>query len=148
MVDAEHTNGPGFLATYKGQRHHLIDFRDDPQPSNLRGYFNMKHYVVRNCIEWCFGMLKKRWATLRERSFYQVKTQNMIILVYCKLHNYIRSELKVDPIEQQLKEEASSTQPSDVDDEEVIHTCETCPPWTAFKDNLVEEMYNPWRAIT
>lgn len=59
----------------------------------------MKHSSVRNVIEMCFGLLKMRWAILKSPSFYDIITQRRIISVCCILHNFIRREMSVDPIE-------------------------------------------------
>ena len=89
-MDAGYNNCSGFLAPFRGQRYHLSQWTDGPQPNNPREYFNMKHSAARNVIERCFGVLKNRWAILRSPSFFPVKTQNRIILACCLLHNFIR----------------------------------------------------------
>ena len=62
----------------------------------------MKHSSVRNVIERCFGLLKTRWAILRSHSFYRIKTQCRIITACCLLHNLIKREMSVDPMEHEL----------------------------------------------
>ena len=79
LCDAGYTNGEGFLAPYRGQRYHLNEWRHGLQPTTLEEYFNMKHSSTRNVIERCFGLLKGRWAILRNKSFYPIKTQVRII---------------------------------------------------------------------
>ncbi|KAL5191958.1 Stem-specific protein TSJT1 [Glycine soja] len=78
LVDAGYTNGPGFLAHYRGTRYHLND--------------------ARNIIERSFGLLKKRWGILRTLSFFYIKTQIRSINVCFILHNFIRDEQQSDPI--------------------------------------------------
>ncbi|KAE8702170.1 putative Nuclear factor kappa-B-binding protein [Hibiscus syriacus] len=107
LCDVGYTNGEGFLAPYRGQRYHLNDWREGHQPTTLKKYFNMKHSQARNCIERCFGILKARWAILREKSFYPVKTQCRLISACCLLHNFIRSEMPIDPIESDYTEDSS-----------------------------------------
>ncbi|KAK2641177.1 hypothetical protein Ddye_022940 [Dipteronia dyeriana] len=65
--------------------------------------FNMKHASARNVIERCFGLLKKRWAMLRSPSFYLIKTQYKIIVACSLLHNIIRREMTVDPLEHEAE---------------------------------------------
>lgn len=60
------------------------------QPTTPKEFFNMKHSLTINVIERRFGLLKGRWAILREKSFYPLKTQIRIITAYCLLHNHIR----------------------------------------------------------
>ncbi|KAG6531611.1 hypothetical protein ZIOFF_005426 [Zingiber officinale] len=69
-------------------------------PQNYKELFNWRHSQARNVIERAFGLLKKRWAILRSPSFYPLKTQNRIILACMLLHNFIRSEMPDDPIEE------------------------------------------------
>uniref|UniRef100_A0A5B7B0E0 DDE Tnp4 domain-containing protein n=1 Tax=Davidia involucrata TaxID=16924 RepID=A0A5B7B0E0_DAVIN len=142
LVDAGYTNGEGFLAPYRGQRYHLNDWREGHQPTTPEEFFNMKHSAARNVIERCFGLLKLRWAILRSPSFYPVNTQNRIIMACCLLHNFIRREMPVDPLEEQLEtQEATNEVHGDP-----ITTVETSDAWSAFRANLAVEMFNEWRA--
>ncbi|MFQ6664367.1 hypothetical protein Gotur_031510 [Gossypium turneri] len=59
-VDAGYTNCVGFLAPFRGQRHHLNEWRQGYQLTTLKEFFNMKHASARNVIERCFGLLKLR----------------------------------------------------------------------------------------
>ncbi|KAL6311048.1 hypothetical protein AAG906_011933 [Vitis piasezkii] len=102
LVDAGYTNGKGFLAPYRGKRYHLNDWREGHMPTTHEEFFNMKHSIARNVIERSFGLLKLRWAILRSPCFYPIKTQCKIILVCCLLHNLIKREIPVDPLEQEL----------------------------------------------
>jgi hypothetical protein len=102
LVDAGYTNCKCFLAPYRGQRYHLNDWRVGHQPTTAKEFFNMKHSLARNIIERCFGLIKLRWAILRSPSFYPIKTHNQIIMACCLLHNYMRREMLVDPLKEQL----------------------------------------------
>ncbi|KAF7815082.1 protein ALP1-like [Senna tora] len=139
LVDAGFTNGPGFLAPYRGQRYHLSEWREGRNPTNPKECFNMIHSSARNVIERCFGMLKKRWAILRNPSFYPVRTHNRIILCCCLLHNLIREHSVLDPLVNQVYED---TQPVDC---EAVGTIETSNAWTAFRDGLTVDMFNDLR---
>ncbi|XP_061370576.1 protein ALP1-like [Gastrolobium bilobum] len=99
LCDAGYMNGEGFLTPYRGQRYHLTEWRQGPQPRTPQEFFNMKHSSARNVIERCFGMLKGCWAIVRSKSFYPVKTQCRIITACCLLHNHIRREMTIDPLE-------------------------------------------------
>lgn len=73
LVDVGYTNGPGFLAPYRGTRYHLNEWiRNTPQ--NYKELFNLRHASARNVIERSFGVLKKRWSILRTPSFFDIKT--------------------------------------------------------------------------
>ncbi|GMI85910.1 hypothetical protein like AT5G41980 [Hibiscus trionum] len=145
LCDAGYTNGEGFLAPYRGQRYHLNDWRQGHQPTTAQEYFNMKHSQARNCIEICFGILKARWAILREKSFYPVKTQCRIISVCCLLHNFIRSEMLVDPMETNFVK-LDSSQVEEVNESEMIRHCEPSTAWTEWRDKLAADMFTSWLA--
>ena len=93
----------------------------------LRNFFNMKHSSARNIVDRAFGLLKGRCAILRGRLYYPVKIQHRIILVCCLLHNLIRSEMVLDPLEHTLED-------NDVDseDEDCYTHIETSNAWTTW----------------
>ncbi|KAL8541199.1 hypothetical protein ACS0TY_002451 [Phlomoides rotata] len=64
----------------------------------------MKHTRAMNVIERTFGLLKMRWGILRSPSWYSVKIHNKIIMACCLIHNFIRQEMEVDPLEDRLDE--------------------------------------------
>lgn len=68
-------------------------------PQNYKEYFNSKHCRARNVIERAFGLLKIRWAVLRSPTFYPLEVQNNMIRACMLLHNFIRSEMRDDPLE-------------------------------------------------
>ncbi|XVF56316.1 hypothetical protein PTKIN_Ptkin06aG0109000 [Pterospermum kingtungense] len=146
LCDAGYTNGEGFLAPYRGQRYHLNEWRHGHQPRTPQEYFNMKHSQARNCIERCFGILKARWAIIREKSFYPVRTQCRIISACCLLHNFIRAEMETDPIEDVVVQDDSTQQSEDDGDEAFITHCETSDAWTEFRNKLANDMFNAWKA--
>ncbi|GMY25321.1 protein ALP1-like, partial [Fagus crenata] len=59
LVAAGYTNGPGFLAPYRGTRYHLNEWTGN-NPETYKELFNLRHSVSRNVIERAFGLLKKR----------------------------------------------------------------------------------------
>jgi hypothetical protein len=40
--------------------YHLLEFRQGPGPSGKKEVFNHLHSLLRNVIEWTFGVLKKK----------------------------------------------------------------------------------------
>ncbi|XVE49422.1 hypothetical protein DITRI_Ditri01bG0081200 [Diplodiscus trichospermus] len=99
LVDAGYANSEGVLASFRGQRYHLNDWRSDYQPTTAEEIFNKAHASARNVIERCFGVLKQRWAILRSPAFYPMKVQNMIIMACALLYNFIRQEMAIDLVE-------------------------------------------------
>ena len=133
-------NGEGFLTPYRGQRYHLSDWRQNHTPRSKEELFNYRHSSARNVIERCFGLLKMRWAILRERSWYPVKTKCRIISACALLHNHIRREMSVDPLEAAVFE--GFVEPNQ--DVESIAYIESSSTWTNWRDNLAQEMWNDW----
>ncbi|XP_028964930.2 protein ALP1-like isoform X1 [Malus domestica] len=139
LVDGGYTNGKGFLAPYRRTRYHLNEWRDGYRPTTPAEFFNMKHSSARNVIERCFGLLKMRWGILRSPSYYDIKTHRRIISVCCMLHNFIRREMVVDPIEADAD---GQFQDGNSDANNYITTVESSDEWTAWRDNLAQEMWN------
>jgi len=76
LVDAGYTNGPGFLAPYRSTRYHLNEWAiQGNNPSTARELFNLRHATARNVIERTFGLLKMRWAILRNSSYFDLENQ-------------------------------------------------------------------------
>ncbi|KAL0346368.1 UNVERIFIED_CONTAM: hypothetical protein Scaly_1652800 [Sesamum calycinum] len=116
-------NGEGFSSPYRGVRYHLKEWESgNNTPQNHQEFFNMKHASTRNVIERTFGLLKARWAILRSPSFYDIDDQNRIIIACCLLHNFIRQEMSVDPLETEMNESISL---GDVENTKYIGTVET-----------------------
>ena len=140
---AGYTNGEGFLAPYRGTRYHLSEWRDGYTPISHEEYFNMKHASARNVIERCFRVLKMRWAILRSPSFYLIKTQIRIITACCLLHNLIRREMSIDPVEIEYNVNTSA---EDVRDDEFVGSVASSDEWNTWRDDLAKKMFNEWRA--
>ncbi|BFG30592.1 hypothetical protein CerSpe_168660 [Prunus speciosa] len=143
LVDAGYTNCEGFLAPYRGTRYHLSEWREGCAPLNHREYFNMKHASARNVVERCFGLLKMCWAILRSPSFYPIQTQCLIIMGCCLLHNLIRREMSIDPMEQEIYYDPLIKNNID---HGTIDTIAASDQWSAWRDNLATEMFNEWMA--
>ncbi|CAN1177683.1 hypothetical protein LINPERHAP1_LOCUS30001 [Linum perenne] len=62
-------NGNGFLVSYRGQRYHLQEWGANHARS-AEEFFNMKHSKTSNVVECAFGVLKMRFAMLRDTSWY------------------------------------------------------------------------------
>ena len=143
LVDAGYTNGEGFLAPYRGTRYHLSEWRDGCAPINYAEYFNIKHAFARNVIERCFGVIKMRWGILRSASFYPIKTQIRIITACCLIHNLIRREMSLDPIENEYDMQSSI---QNVTEDEYVGSVGSSDEWTTWRDILAKQMFDEWRA--
>ncbi|XP_061369995.1 protein ALP1-like [Gastrolobium bilobum] len=143
LCDAGYMNGEGFLTPYRGQRYHLSEWRHGAQPTTPKEFFNMKHSSAKNVIERCFGLLKRRWAILRGKSFYPVKTQCRIIIACCLLHNHIRREMAVDPLEDDAVE--TQVPHNEFAENAMITHVESSNVWTLRRDEMAHQMFNMWR---
>lgn len=56
-----------------------------------------------------------RWGILRSQSFYPIKVQNRIILACCVLHNFLRTEIPDDPLENELPSHGDAGTDDEVD---------------------------------
>ncbi|KAL0413824.1 UNVERIFIED_CONTAM: hypothetical protein Sradi_1584100 [Sesamum radiatum] len=142
LCDNGYTNGDGFLTPYRGVRYHLKEWEHGASsPQNPEELFNLRHSSARNVIERTFGLLKARWGILRSSSYYPIKVQNRIIMACCLLHNFIRNEMTVDPIEIEIPE---IVEPVGDSGGEFISTIDTNPIWSNWRDELASRMYNDW----
>ncbi|WVZ65428.1 hypothetical protein U9M48_014793 [Paspalum notatum var. saurae] len=141
LVDAGYKNCEGFLAPYRGQRYHLQDWKNSP--IKKEELFNMKHASARNVIERTVGLLKIRWAIIRNPSYYPIDTQVDIILACCYLHSLIRQQMgSSDPFVQELD---AFMQQQEVNGD-TIQSTETSSQWNDWRDKLADEMWNAWNA--
>ncbi|XP_023752843.2 protein ALP1-like isoform X2 [Lactuca sativa] len=141
LCDVGYTNVEGFLTPYRGQRYHLNDwFRP---PTNAKELYNMRHSSARNVIERCFGLIKSRWAILRDNAYHPIESMPCIIIACCLMHNFIRTTMTEDPLDQEIL--ANHTQFGDKHDN-IIPTVETSQGWTDCRDLLANTMFTDWSA--
>ncbi|GFP95838.1 hypothetical protein PHJA_001728000 [Phtheirospermum japonicum] len=72
-----------------------------------------------------------RWAVLRIPSFYHIRTWNRMILACFLLHNFIRSSMAVDPMEQELGDVASRDPHSNEIPDDYINQVEPSQEWSS-----------------
>ncbi|XP_057732659.1 protein ALP1-like [Arachis stenosperma] len=86
LGDAGFMLKPGILTPYRGVRYHLKEYslRESQNPKEL---FNHRHSSLRNVIERCFGVLKKRFPIIAggTEPYYSFETMRDIFwhVVYC-----------------------------------------------------------------
>lgn len=51
--------------------------------------YNLRHSTARNCIERCFGVIKRRFKIIATAPEYNIKAQARLIHAVCVLHNFI-----------------------------------------------------------
>ncbi len=104
-MDSGFPNIPGFLAPYRGQRYHLRDFRGRTGFRGKEELFNHRHSSSRNVVERVFGGWKARFPILKKIPNYPLRTQRLIPIACCVLHNFIRQQDKADEIFTQFGKE-------------------------------------------
>ncbi|KAH0664844.1 hypothetical protein KY285_026050 [Solanum tuberosum] len=136
LCDGGYTNGNGILSPYRGYRYWLRDWQcENPPPQCREELFNMKHARAHNVIERTFGLLKGRWEILRSPSWYSVKIHNRIISACCLIHNFIRKEMEMDPLEIDVEEQTEYQQDN-------IDVVESSEEWTTWRDELAQSTWN------
>ncbi|KAG8503181.1 hypothetical protein CXB51_001041 [Gossypium anomalum] len=93
LVDSGYSQMKGYLGPYRGQRYHLPDFRRGRPVSGKEEIFNHSHSSLRSVIERTFGVLKKKWAILRDMPSYSFEKQTMIVVATMTIHNFIRKHV-------------------------------------------------------
>ncbi|KAL0345396.1 UNVERIFIED_CONTAM: putative nuclease HARBI1 [Sesamum radiatum] len=138
----DYKNGEGFLTPYHGVRYHLCEWdRSTGGPQNRQELFNLMHSSTRNVIERTFGLLKVWWGILRSPTFYPIEVQNKITMACCFLHNFIWSEMPIDPLELEIPETNEQTFDRNM---EFVSSIDTNPSWTNWRDELASSMYTEW----
>lgn len=100
----------------------------------------MKNAQAQNVVKWAFGLLKMRWTILRPLILLS-ETQCHIMLACCLLHNFIRWEMSIDPIEERLTNEVVDNYFDD-GDIRYIDTIKTSDQWTEWWDAIAQQMNN------
>ncbi|XP_057788218.1 uncharacterized protein LOC131005322 [Salvia miltiorrhiza] len=143
LCDNGYANSEGFLTPFKSVRYHLKEWGpNNARPQNKEELFNLRHSKARNAIERAFGILKMRWGILRSPSFYPIRVQNRIIMACFLINNFIRKEMPIDPIEEQL--DAMPPQNDAMQEEapdEFVEQVESSPQWHAARNALAEAMW-------
>ncbi|XP_057764994.1 uncharacterized protein LOC130985849 [Salvia miltiorrhiza] len=145
LCDNGYANSDGFLAPYKRVRYHLREWGPmAARPQNAQELFNLRHSKARNIIERSFGVMKMRWGILRSTSYYPIVIQNRIIMACFIINNFIRSEMTVDPIEEQFNNLTVEMEFAEQDHGEFIDAVEASPAWNAQRDDLAHAMWQKY----
>lgn len=97
LADQGFEDCPGLLTPYPATRYHLSEWaRGSGRPQNKKELFNLRHCKLRNVIERAFGVLKRKFAVLRDESEYDVDTQIRLVYAAVALHNFIIQSAELD----------------------------------------------------
>jgi hypothetical protein len=78
-----------YLAPYKGERYHLLEWHRGVEQKTPKEMFNCIHASIYNVIERSFTVWKNKWQILYKMSIYPMWKQKMIVVVTMVLHNYV-----------------------------------------------------------
>ncbi|CAN1240095.1 Protein ALP1-like [Linum grandiflorum] len=141
LVDAGYGNCEGFLAPYRGQRYHLKEWGSN-RPHIAEELYNLRHSSARNVIERAFGVLKKRWAILRDTTWFSPEVVSRMVHACCLLHNFIRKEVGVDLLEKSFNDFSPPDMGSTIEEmDEFIPSMLPSEEWTMFRNQLAQEMW-------
>ncbi|KAL0463186.1 UNVERIFIED_CONTAM: hypothetical protein Slati_0206200 [Sesamum latifolium] len=147
LCDNGYTNAEEFLPPYKDVRYHLDEWGDGRRaPQNYKEFFNMIHARARNIRERTFGLLKMRWRILQSKMYYPISVQNDIILACCLIHNFIRLEMDIDPMEHLF--DVENVELHHEDEVGVIDNVESTPEWSNWRDELANTIGIGWNDTT
>ncbi|PWA51283.1 hypothetical protein CTI12_AA465020 [Artemisia annua] len=96
-----------------------------------------------NGLKRCFGLIKARWAILRDVSYHPLDSMPRIIIACCLMHNFIRTTMREDPLDNEV---LNSHMQHANDHDNVISTIQTSQGWSDRRDTLANEMFNEWNA--
>ncbi|CAN1215408.1 Protein ALP1-like [Linum perenne] len=142
LCDAGYANCEGFLTPFRGQRYHLKEWGSNNRPTTPEEYYNMKHSSCRNFIERAFGLLKMRWAILRDTTWFSPDVAGRIVHACCLLHNFIKRECGMDDLERAYLQRAFFESVGGAEEvEEVSSTMQPTPEWSQFRNEKAQEMW-------
>ncbi|CAN1248945.1 hypothetical protein LINPERPRIM_LOCUS6931 [Linum perenne] len=102
----------------------------------------MKHACARNVIERAFGLLKMRWAILRDTTWYSPEVFGRIVHACCLLHNFIKQQAGVDALERAYVQPASTESSSMAEEmDEFASSMQPSPESTNFRNEITLQMW-------
>ena len=111
------------------------------QPRSKEELFNIRHASARNVIERAIGLLKVRQEVHAKGTKYPLSTQIDIILGCVYIHNLIRQQMSIDPMEADLDAYIEEKGENDEieDDGDYIQNCEASKEWTNVRNTLAQK---------
>ncbi|KAF5192029.1 nuclease [Thalictrum thalictroides] len=146
LADAGFALVPGFLTPYRQARYHLREIGTQVA-QNATELYNFRHSSLRTVVERCIGVLKERFAYLRNAPYHSIRVQSKIILACVALHNFLKD---VDPDDDFDPDEPDPLLPEaddGEDDPEPDHGGRAIDMvashnWTNWRDQLRDQMWD------
>lgn len=91
LADAGYYNAAFLLVPYDGVRYHLKEWMREgvEKPRNKEELFNLRHSSLRNVVERLFGVWKRKFQILTERSEYRIDQEIDLVVALAGLFNFI-----------------------------------------------------------
>lgn len=90
LADAGYSNNDVLLSPYKKVRYHLREIQlSKLVPKDRFELFNYRHSSLRNVVERCFGVYKRRWRVFDRGHQFTLETQRDLVYCLCAVHNFI-----------------------------------------------------------
>lgn len=85
----------GLITPYRGECYHIKEYSQRNSSRNARELFNRQHFSLQNAMDRTLGVLKKCFPIIGSEivPIYNFWTQKLIVLAWCKIHNFL---MKVD----------------------------------------------------
>ncbi|CAN0904394.1 Putative nuclease HARBI1 [Linum grandiflorum] len=132
----------GVLVAFRRQQYHLNEW-GTRRPNTPAEYYNMKHSSARNVIERTFGVLKKKWAILRNTTWFSPNLVAQIVNACCLLQNYILRKQRRHTHPSGLIELDPLIVPANHVDQVIdfITSTQPTPQWNQFSLQKAQEMW-------
>ena len=133
------------LVPYQRTRYHLREHQSaQRRPETPQELYNLRHSVLRNCVERVIGIQKGRWRILQDGPGTGVSSDNQCRIIYAltAVHNFIKENgQSVEEDEQSLPKYPRSDR--DVDDHNIdgaVHP--SSDEMTGYRDQLTRAMWD------
>ncbi len=91
LADAGYALTSYCLTPYRSTRYHIREWQQcNKRPQNYNELFNLRHPQLRNVIERCFGVVKKRFSILTAMPSFEYKFQVKLTMCTFIVHNFIK----------------------------------------------------------
>ena len=144
LADAGYANSNMLLTPYRGVRYHLREIAQmELRPRNQEELFNFRHSSLRNAVERCFGLFKRRWRIFDRPHEFSIKTQVKLVLALAGVHNFINRESGVADDLDKLKPYESERREAFLRDLENMENLGVVgPEMSEFRDKLAQSMWD------
>ena len=114
------------------------------RPWNYKDLFNYWHALLRNHIEWIFGLFKRRFKVLLVAQEYNLKTQAWLIPALAVIHNFIHIHDPGDLPESEANYEGGNGD-GDGDNDGNDDDDDVPEVWGARREKIAQDMWDEYQ---